>query len=156
MDLELTSENATAQKLLETFGRFRRHGWRQAPIEDLTPSEMALLFAIKRTIQESGTGAKVSDLSALLSVAPPTVTQQLNSLDARGYIARHIDPDDRRVIRVTVTESGEEIIRKAHHAFIESITGLVEYLGEADSETLADLMEKVYTYFQEASTTRGR
>jgi DNA-binding MarR family transcriptional regulator len=146
--LPSTTDNPTAHRLLETFARFRRLGWRHTPFEGVTHSEFFILTTIKRAHAESGTGIRVSEISALLNVAPPTVTQQLNSLETHGYIERQIDKDDRRVIRVTLTLKGHELIHKAHEDFLSSISGLVEYLGEKDSDLLADLLTKVYDYFE--------
>lgn len=146
-----TATNATAQKLLETFSRFRRLSWRQSSIEGFTAGEIHLLSTIKRMLEENQneSGIRVSDISHLMNVAPPTVTQQLNNLEARGYIARNMDTGDRRVIRVTFTEKGERVLQKVFDNFTSTVTGLVAHLGEEDSDRLADLLQKVYTYFQE-------
>jgi DNA-binding MarR family transcriptional regulator len=116
----------------------------------MTHSEMHLLSTIGRITNETGAGPKVSDISHLLNVAPPTITQQLNALESRGLVERQMDTGDRRVIRVTLTPSGHAIILKAREAFIAALTGLVEYLGEEDSNRLADLLQKAYTYFHES------
>lgn len=150
------TENAAAQRLLETFSRFRRLGWRANPIEGVSHAEFMILNIIKRMTSELGVGARVSEISNELNVAPPTVTQQLNNLETRDYIARQIDKGDRRVIRVTLTPSGLVLIEKAHNDFISSITGLVEYLGEEDSDQLSNLMNKVYDYFEKYPDARVR
>ena len=149
-----TTENAAAQKLLEAFSRFRRLGWRQSPIEGVTHTEVMILNIIMRMTGETGVGARVSDISSHLNVAPPTVTQQLNNLETRDYIERQIDKEDRRAIRVTLTPSGLVVLEKTHNDFIASITGLVEYLGEEDSDHLANLMAKVYDYFEKYPDAR--
>lgn len=141
-------ENAAAQRLLEAFTQFRRLNWKQSPFEGVTSSEMMMLFSIWRMLKESPAGVKVSEISGILKVAPPTVTQQLNSLEANNLISRQIDSDDRRVIRVTITKDGVVILTKAHHEFLSALTGLVEHLGEEKSYMLADLLQQTHTYFQ--------
>lgn len=153
---ENKSENKSAQRLLEAFSRFRRLGWRQTPIEGVSHSEFMIINIIKRTSAETGTGMRVSEISNILQVAPPTITQQLNNLESRDYIARQIDKEDRRVIRVSLTPSGLVLVEKAHNDFIASITGLVDYLGEQDSNHLSDLLAKVYDYFEKFPDTRVR
>ena len=98
---------------------------------------------------------KVSEISKMMQVTSPTVTQVLNSLEASGLIERHIDPKDRRAIGVKLTSKGEMVVQKAREAFFASIRGLVEYLGEEQSSQLADLLSKVYRYYseKEASAT---
>ena len=144
-----TTENTAAQRLLETFVRFRRQGWPQNSFEGTTHNEILLLATIGKISSETGAGLKVSDISNVLNVAPPTVTQQLNSLEARGLIERQMDSEDRRVVRVTLSPAGHEITLKTRQAFITAISGLVEYLGEEDSNRLADLLQKSFDYFHQ-------
>src|SRR5206468_1039443 len=98
---------------------------------------MMVLFAIKGAIPADGSGLRVSEISSLLEVAAPTMTQQLNDLETRGFVVRRGDPADRRAVRITLTGKGLEALKSAHDAFLASYTGLVEYLGDDDSKELA-------------------
>jgi DNA-binding MarR family transcriptional regulator len=143
------SKSAVAQKLLEAFVRMRRLGWKQSPVAGLTIGETIVLSCIKRAVSEDQTGIKVSDLSSLLNVASPTITQQITSLETRGFVSRKMDREDRRAVRITLTGKGEGALAEHREAFLASINGLVEYLGEEDSDKLADLLGRVFTYFHE-------
>jgi DNA-binding MarR family transcriptional regulator len=92
---------------------------------------------------------KVSEISKLMGVTSPTTTQVLNGLEAHGLIERRIDPLDRRAIGVRLTEKGEGVAQKAREAFFARISGLVDYLGEEQSDQLANLLGKVFRYFEE-------
>jgi DNA-binding MarR family transcriptional regulator len=140
--------NPTAHKLLDVLVRFRQHGWRQTSVEGLTTGEIATLFNIRKAVAEDEAGAKVSDISSLMNVASPTVTQQLNSLEKQGYIERKMDKEDRRVVRVSLTSEGLSILQKVSDDFLATIMGLVEHLGEQDSNSLAELLARVSDYFQ--------
>jgi DNA-binding MarR family transcriptional regulator len=142
-------DSPAAQKLLEAFIRFRRAGWRQSPIGGLTPSEVMILSYLVRATKEEPAGIKVSDISNFLQVAPPTITQQVNNLERQGYVDRNIDKEDRRAVRIRLTEQGSDAIERAHKAFHASLAGLVAYLGEEQSEQLADLLTRTFTYFHE-------
>ena len=140
--------NATALKLRDVLMRFRRHGWRQNSVGGLTTGEIIALFSVKRAGEEDSAGAKVSDISNIMNVAPPTVTQQLNNLEKQGYIERKMDKEDRRVVRVSLTEEGVSILQRVSDELLVTLTGLVEHLGEQDSTTLTDLLARVSDYFQ--------
>ncbi|WP_128103940.1 MarR family winged helix-turn-helix transcriptional regulator [Paenibacillus sp. DCT19] len=58
-----------------------------------------------------------------------------------------MDPEDRRAVRITITEAGRAIIRAAHEERMEIFNKLVEHLGEEDSLQLAALLTKVYSFF---------
>lgn len=85
----------------------------------------------------------------MLQVTSPTVTQLLKSLEAHDLIERHIDALDRRAVGVKLTEKGEMVAQRAADAFSASLKGLIEYLGEGQSDQLAELLFKVFQYFSE-------
>ena len=143
------SRNPIAQKLLEAFTQFHRLNWRQSPIVGLKSSEIMLLFCIKRTVKSESLGIKVSDISSALKVASPTVTQLINGLETSGFVARAMDKEDRRAVRVNLTDKGKRALEKVSDVFYNSFNGLVEYLGEEKSSELAELLSKVFTYFNE-------
>jgi DNA-binding MarR family transcriptional regulator len=43
-------------------------------------------------------------------VQPPSMTRIVNSLEARGYVARRPDPRDHRQCLVALTESGRQVL----------------------------------------------
>lgn len=139
------------QELIRAYAQFRRTNWKQTTIEGLRRSEILVLWCVKDGSQSAGPGLRVSDLSSRLNVAAPTVTQQMNELESRGYVEKNVDPDDRRVVRIGLTPKGEKALIISHEAFHEYFKGLVEYLGVEDSLKFAELMNKTATYFQKTN-----
>lgn len=113
------------------------------------PSEMTLLICLARKSRSAEEGLKVSEISRLLGITPPTVTQLINSLEAKDMVERQPDPSDRRVVRIRLTEQGRVITRKARDYMDASLNKLVEYLGEEESAHLADLLLKVQGFIQD-------
>jgi DNA-binding MarR family transcriptional regulator len=153
---QTTTATATERQLLSALMRFKRLHWHQQSIEGHKHSEMRVLMCIKEATNNSASPEiKVSEIGKIMHVTSPTVTQVLNSLEASGLIERHIDPKDRRAVGVKLTSKGEMVVQKAREAFFASIRGLVEYLGEEQSNQLIDLLSKVYLYYseKEASAT---
>ncbi|GEM85473.1 MarR family winged helix-turn-helix transcriptional regulator [Meiothermus granaticius] len=56
-----------------------------------------------------------SGLAEAMGTSPPVLSQILAGLEERGWISRHPDPEDRRRVRLELTESG-----KAFHAQMQS------------------------------------
>jgi DNA-binding MarR family transcriptional regulator len=139
----------TEQKLLRALMQFKRLGWHHQSIAGCKPSEIRVLFCLKRGMSPYSSEMKVSDISKHLHVTPPTITQLLNGLEASGLIERHIDATDRRAVGVTLTKKGELVTQQAEDAFSASLRGLIDYLGEEQSNQLADLLFKVFRYFNE-------
>jgi DNA-binding MarR family transcriptional regulator len=136
----------TYHKLFRALMQFKRLGWHQHSIAGCTPSEIRVLICVKRGGSPLVT---VSEISKHLSVTPPSITQILNTLEARGLIERHMDTTDRRMIVVNLTEQGEQVTEQADEAFSATMKGLINYLGEQQSNQLADLLFKVFHYFAE-------
>jgi DNA-binding MarR family transcriptional regulator len=136
-----------AQELMEAFSRFSRLHWHQNPGVGLRPREIMVLHWIRRMTGAEAAGITVSELSGILGVTSPTVTQLLNGLEADGFVARTTDENDRRAVRIKLTDKGESAISKALDGLFASFAGLVEYLGEEDSHQLAGLLSRVFTYF---------
>ena len=141
--------NATAQKLLQALDQFRRAKWHeQETFAGCKPSEIRLLFCIKNGAK-AGAPMKVSEISKQMHVTSPTITQLLNGLEPNGFVERQIDPEDRRSVGIRLTEKGECVTERAWEGFLIALQGLIDYLGEEDSERLADLLFKVLHYMEE-------
>lgn len=143
---------STEQRLFLALTLFKRLSGHQHSIEGCKPSEIRVLFCIRRNKSLPGAEMKVSEISKQLHVTSPTITQLLNGLEANGLIERNIDAIDRRVVGVTLTEKGEQVAQRASDAFFGAMHELVEYLGEDQSKQLIDLLYKVFRYFDEKET----
>ena len=117
------------------------------------PSEFGVLFIIKNGAKSESREMKVSDISKLMHVTSPTITQLLKGLEANGLVERHPDPTDRRAVGLALTARGEEVTQKAEKAFLTSFHGLTDYLGEEQSNQLTELLFKASRYFREKETS---
>jgi len=144
-----SNDSGVARRLMEAFLQFKRLHWHQSPIAGLRHSELTVLYCIKRKAASDGPGIKVSEISNILKVASPTITQLINSLETKGLIERGVDKEDRRAVPITLTDEGEIAVKKATDAGLAYYEGLAEYLGEEDSNKLAGLLSKVFIYVNE-------
>ncbi|MEK4038176.1 MarR family transcriptional regulator [Paenibacillus sp. FSL F4-0122] len=110
---------------------------------------MTLMICIEKWNHSDEEGLKVSEISRLLGFTPPTITQLINSLEAKQMVERHADPSDRRVVRVKLTERGKELTRKAEHYRDVMLDKLVQHLGEKDTKQLTELLLKVHEYVED-------
>ena len=141
-------ESETAQKLMRAFQQFRKTGWHEKKIAGFNPSEFRVLALIQRA-NENNSEMKVSEISQKLKVTPPTVTQIINVLEKDGFIERTIHPDDRRSVKISLTEEGLQATEQARQTFTNTFLGLIDYLGEAESLQLAELLSNVHDYFNQ-------
>jgi len=139
------TKTTAAKELMETIFRFNRLHWHRSPIAGLTPSELVVLYCLEYRIEDNP-GIKVSEISELLNVTSPTITQLVNSLENKGLVVRSVDTTDRRVVQIKLTGEGEKTVKVAIDNVQASFIGLVDYLGVEDSNKLAELLAKVYNY----------
>ncbi len=80
---------------------------RQQGFPGLTPSQSSALASVDRL------GAPtLGALAERESVQPPSMTRIVGGLEQLGYVTRVVDPEDRRVARVTITPSGEQVLQR--------------------------------------------
>lgn len=145
-------ENEISQKLIRAFLQFRRLRFEQGgepqecKYKQIRHSEMMVLFALKDLEDKYPSGISVSDLSGCLRIKPPTITPSINNLENYGMVERKTDKEDRRVIRVYLTQEGNRLIEYKNDLFLKRTNGLVSYLGAEKSEMLAELIGEVFTY----------
>ena len=145
--------DTTAEKLLRSFMQFHRADWHDRSVAGCTPSEIKVMFCVYRGMKHNNSIITVSEISKILRVTSPTVTQILKKLEANGFIERHTDDIDRRVVRIALTEKGQNVALKAREEFRASLDGLIDYLGEEQSNQLADLLSKVTQYYHEKAAS---
>ncbi|HVU68597.1 MAG TPA: MarR family winged helix-turn-helix transcriptional regulator [Ktedonobacteraceae bacterium] len=141
--------NPIVRKLMRSFMQFNKTAWHQRAVAGCKPSEIRVLFCVRRGTSPDVSEIKVSEISKLLHVTSPTVTQLLKGLEANGLIERRIDPLDRRAVGVRLTEKGGQVTRQAMDDMTRSLQGLIEFLGEEESNQLVELLSKVFQYFSE-------
>ena len=107
----------TTLKLMRAWREFHKSSWQEQAIAGCKPSEIRVLFCIKHGTKSGSSTMKVSEISKLLRVTSPTVTQMLKGLEGNGLIERHVDPLDRRFVDIKLSEKGETFTRQAVEAF---------------------------------------
>lgn len=147
--------NISAQKLLRSFSQFRKIHWKPPHVKDIKPSEFMVLHAVKHSYLDGGNGLMVSDISNILKIARPTVTQLVNSLQKKGFLDKYKDENDKRVVRINLSEKGKSLAKQGADEFYKRFEGLAEYLGDQKSLELANLLQEVFEYFKETEPKKG-
>ena len=97
---------------------------RQSTDTGLTPTQLSALAAVERNAPLT-----LGALAEHERVAPPTVTKVVAKLEADGYVERTVDPADRRVAHLTVTDEGLSLlgaIRARKDAWLTSRIALLD------------------------------
>ncbi|HPE88013.1 MAG TPA: MarR family transcriptional regulator [Spirochaetia bacterium] len=144
---DVQDERPIAERLFEAFraiGPFKR---RPTLGHAQRPGEFQVMHRLSH--EPPGSGMRVGDLAAWLSVKPPTVTKAVDALAARGLVERYADEADRRAIRVRLSPEGRKLAGSFREQALGEIRGLVEYLGDEESATLARLLTRAADFMNE-------
>jgi len=107
----------------------------ESPLGELPPSQMHCLHAIAREEMQ-----KMHALADKLEIKLPALSQIVDRLVKRGLVERHADPEDRRAVRLGLTEAARTMLSEAHalrHARLratvrnleeEALPGIIEGL----------------------------
>lgn len=82
------------------------------------------------------------ELAGALRVSPPTMTVTLQRLEKAGYIVRRPDETDARVVRVGLTEKGDEVAVKARNALQVLEEELMEGFSQEEKSTLLGFLQR--------------
>jgi MarR family transcriptional regulator for hemolysin len=83
------------------------------------------------------------ELARAVGIGTPTLTHHVDALERAGVVSRVRDPDDRRMVRVELTDAGDELfhqLRKAATAFDRRLRA---GLSEEDVERLRGLLGRL-------------
>ncbi len=130
--------------------QYKQLDWEKKSVDGYKPSEVRVLICIEHEALQVNSETKVSDISKILKVTPPSITQILNKLEREGLVERRMDTNDRRVVLVKLTKEGKNIARKGKNNFIKMFHELHDYLGDEDSQELARLLTRTFTFFSES------
>lgn len=149
----VVDENAPIeQRLLSAFFRFMHTPWHIVPAPGLTRSETGILMGIGQS-QRHGHPLRVRDLSKIMRVSSPTVTQHLNKLEEQGFIRREQSKDDRREVFIVLTDKGFDELDAHRNALNQNIRDLIEHIGEESAEKLLSLLTTTSEFFFEKEKT---
>ncbi len=140
-----TLKNRETAVLLDQFFR-RAGGWikyqfsRQMDQQktNLTSTQYKVLALINHMQP-----CRMSDLSDAAMVSTSSLTIMLNRLVEEGLVERLGSKQDRRVIKVQLTEKGKRLLKKTHDGYLDVLEEVIAGLEDSQKETLLKLLEEV-------------
>jgi DNA-binding MarR family transcriptional regulator len=108
--------NDVAGALYVSVGLLRRRLSQLQTDSELTLSEISTLSRLDRGVPTTS-----SVLAQVEQISPQSMGATLGALEARGLIARRADPADGRRGVLSLTEAGQEMLRKRRNARTEQL-----------------------------------
>ncbi|WP_267243328.1 MarR family winged helix-turn-helix transcriptional regulator [Streptomyces sp. PR69] len=127
-----------AEQLLRLTRRLHRSQKRQLESADIaiTPAQSRLL----RIVAHYDRPPRMADLAERLEVVPRAITSLVDGLEASGCVRRAPDPDNRRVIRIELTDTGRAVLRALRRARRAAAEDILAPLTAEERATLGGLL----------------
>ena len=107
----------------------------------LSPARLSALsvvvFAGPRTLGE---------LASVEQVRPPTMTHLVRGLGQQGLVRRESDDDDKRVVRISATQKGRQLLERARQLRLKGLTERIRDLNASEVaalETAIPIIERL-------------
>lgn len=142
----MTNVDDSGAKLLLAVTRLNRWATRHADFD--TPPAQARLLSL---IEEIGP-ARIGDLAAADHCSQPTMTTQVQRVEAAGWVRRRSDPNDARVALIDVTPAGRTVLNKVRAARRATLAPVFETLTDAERKSVAQataLIERIIARSEE-------
>ncbi|GAB1821741.1 MarR family transcriptional regulator [Herbidospora sp. RD11066] len=93
-----------------------------------------------RALISAGEPLRMTRLAELLGIVPRSLTSVVDALEASGFVARSVDPSNRRSTLVSVTAEGLAVHERARVARREAAAEVFSVLSDEQRERLAGLL----------------
>jgi DNA-binding MarR family transcriptional regulator len=98
-------------------------------------------------------GLRLGELGLRLGIAPSTLSRNLDRLEDRGLVVRGPDPDDRRALRASITETGRSAASSVRDQEIEFSRSILLRLPKSASGATVETLEELLTAIRSATET---
>lgn len=128
------------QKLMEIEGKALITG----EYEDITSNDMHIIEAVG--IEEP---RRMSEVARRMDVTTGTLTKAVDALDRKGYVERERDTEDKRVVKVILTDKGRRAYYHHENFHQQMIEHIKDGLSENEQKVLIYSLAKLADYFEE-------
>ena len=143
-------DSGNAEKIYQIMQKFQKIRMNTKSTSETPRSEIMMLKMIKMNTSETQ-GVTISTLSELLEISKSAVSQMINALEDKKYVKRITTKNDRRLVYVRLTESGELCLAKELQSLLKGMAQIFAKMGEEDTEDLLRLLNKLYVIVSDDS-----
>jgi DNA-binding MarR family transcriptional regulator len=100
---------------------------------ELTLTQIKLLHHL----EDNAEPLTLKEAAESVLISLPAASRTVDDLVRRGFVERHEDAEDRRMKRVTLTDSGRAVIRKLNAARLSGLEEFIQDMNDAERRTLS-------------------
>jgi DNA-binding MarR family transcriptional regulator len=96
-----------------------------------------------------------TSLSHFQSVNKNTISSLINGLESQGLLVREMDTNDRRMVRLKITDAGRDAVKALIPPQIDYMNVISSELTDAEKEQLIDLLTKLMVSMKNSIRQHG-
>ncbi|ADB33638.1 transcriptional regulator, MarR family [Kribbella flavida DSM 17836] len=104
---------------------------------DLTQAQAQMLCSL------AGRSVGMAELSATLGVERSSLTGLVDRAEHRGLVVRHQDAKDRRAVKVSLTEDGNEALQRFHRELTDRLELMLAELPDGEREQFTGTLRRI-------------
>ncbi len=102
------------------------------------PTEIRVLYSI--SLERETT---MNSLASQNDVTGPWITGLVDDLEAKGYVTKTRSTTDRRVVKVSITESGSELLKKGMVVYNNLVNLALKGLSESELDEFRKILSSI-------------
>jgi len=141
------------QSSAEQFDILYSRLWRvffKAETADLSQHERQLLHHVPAV-----RGIPLGDVSSHLGIPKSSASEQVKSLERRGFLRRRRDPDDERRLSIVLTRKGQERVASDSVLDLDRLAAALKKLSPMERVALLAGLERLTAAAPEVSSSRS-
>ncbi len=151
MSDEIRPREQAAAGLEQLATLVRAQAWRgEAGAPPLPPTQAQVL----RMLAAAPRGLRARQVSERLSISPASLSDSLKAMEAKGWIRRTVDADDRRAWVVRLSRTGRSLAARLQHPG-QGMAGLLQGLDSADVGALLRVTQLLVAEAQRQGMATG-
>lgn len=123
---------------------FARHLIEGLYRDRITISQFMVLEELHNRVE-----SKMTDLANSMNVTTAAMTGIVDRLVRDSYVARILDPNDRRIIRVKLTEKGNAFLQKINEKRSQTIIKIFGKISDADRAAYLNILTRIHNILLE-------
>lgn len=137
------------RRLLDILDEFRRESIKalndptKKKIYGLTVRQGTSISQLRLMLENEPEGVALKDLASRMQMTIPAASIMVDTMVTKGYMLRTPNPDDRRAVRIKLTEKGEELFNEVYARFHDEIDRRAQVLSEEELKAFASIVEKL-------------
>ncbi|MGX6445205.1 MarR family winged helix-turn-helix transcriptional regulator [Neobacillus sp. K501] len=111
--------------------------------EEMTKNKLNITeFSVLEVLYQKGKQT-IQQIGNRILISSGSMTYVIDKLEQKGLLRRNDCPDDRRVIHVTLTNTGNELMNQIMPPYDVMIDHIFDSLNSDEAETLVRLLQKI-------------